>query len=165
MSFHLMRDVLNRSQARPSARLILIALAERADKSGRCWPTIPDLCSRTGLGRTAVFKVLKELERSGTLTITRRHRRANHYQITLPIGVRVRETDATRVRGADSTPRTVGSARRTPTCQGTGQGTGQGRGGAFCALPSGSRPTAAPGPFGGLGPAPHHPFQAGFEGD
>src|SRR5262249_47176486 len=122
MSYHLMVDVLYRSQARPIARLVLVALAERADKSGRCWPTLRKLSTGTGLCRTAVLKALKELESSGARTITRRHRHANRYQITLPVAVRVRQTDSTRVRVADSTPRTVGYAGQTPGVRGTDSG-------------------------------------------
>jgi hypothetical protein len=45
----------------PSAKLILYALASRADDRGRCWPSIGQICRDTGLKRRAVQVHLRRL--------------------------------------------------------------------------------------------------------
>jgi hypothetical protein len=85
MSYRLMAAVLYRSQGRPVERLVLVALAERANtKTGRCWPSVQELCARTRYHRTTVLRALRQLEKRGELAITVRRRRGNLYRITLP---------------------------------------------------------------------------------
>jgi len=80
-----MAAVLYRSQGGPVERLVLVALAERAnEKTGRCWPSVQELCARTRYHRTTVLRALRQLEKRGELAITVRRRRGNLYRITLP---------------------------------------------------------------------------------
>jgi DNA-binding transcriptional regulator YhcF (GntR family) len=85
MSYRLMVAVLYHSQGSAVERLILVALAERANtKTGRCWPSVQELCARTRYHRTTVLRALRQLEKRGELAITVRRRRGNLYRITLP---------------------------------------------------------------------------------
>ena len=57
----------------PLAKLLLIALADRADKdTGQCWPSIARLCEDTEMSRASVTRRLIKLEEQGL--IKRQHR-------------------------------------------------------------------------------------------
>ena len=43
---------------RPSTKLVLLVLAEHADESGKCWPSITRLQQLTGLARSSVAATL-----------------------------------------------------------------------------------------------------------
>lgn len=58
----------------PAPKLVLVALADRADKNGRAWPSVSELQRRTCLSRATVFRRLKELENLGIIQIQQRHR-------------------------------------------------------------------------------------------
>jgi hypothetical protein len=108
MSFPMIKAVLDRSQARKTARLVLIELASLADEAAICFPTVEYLCARTGFHRTTIMRVLGELESDGLLVIERQHRHANRYRISLP------EPGVFRVVESDSTADSLGSHRATP---------------------------------------------------
>lgn len=55
-----------------SAKLVLLALAYRADASGSCYPSAPGIARLTGLNVKTVRTMLKELEKMGLLTIENR---------------------------------------------------------------------------------------------
>jgi hypothetical protein len=113
MSYRLMSEVLSLSQGGPIERLVLIALAERANKTGQCWPSLDDIGARTGLGRTAICAALGRLERRGELRRKRRRRQSTLYTIRLPaeaLGVREADVKGTVLK---STSRRKKSARRT----------------------------------------------------
>lgn len=55
-----------------SAKLVLLALAYRADASGSCYPSAPGIARLTGLNVKTVRSTLKELEKMGLLTIENR---------------------------------------------------------------------------------------------
>jgi Helix-turn-helix domain len=59
--------VLSRSRAELGARLLLVALAARANAAGECWPSLADLAARTTLTRRGVRFALRRLERLGEL--------------------------------------------------------------------------------------------------
>jgi hypothetical protein len=46
----------------PSAKAVLIALADHADERGHCWPSIDLLARKTELNRTTVIRSLQRLE-------------------------------------------------------------------------------------------------------
>ncbi|WP_425412328.1 helix-turn-helix domain-containing protein [Leisingera methylohalidivorans] len=50
-------------------RLIMLALADHADDEGRCYPSIPRLCQRTGLGERAVQTNIRKLQAQGYVEI------------------------------------------------------------------------------------------------
>lgn len=53
----------------PTERLIMLALADHADDSGRCYPSISRLASRTGLSERALRTNIRSLEAQGYLRI------------------------------------------------------------------------------------------------
>lgn len=56
----------------PSTKLLLVALADFADDSGVCWPSVDTLAARTGLGRSTVLRHIASLDSSGLLVRGRR---------------------------------------------------------------------------------------------
>jgi len=72
-----------RSESRNGARLVMLALADRADDKGLAWPSIADLAERTRLSPRAVQKGITALVESGELEVDNgggRHR-SNRYRI------------------------------------------------------------------------------------
>lgn len=61
--------VRERSRARNSARLLLFALADRANEKGESWPSVETLMRDTRLSRGGVFHATKEAERLGELRV------------------------------------------------------------------------------------------------
>lgn len=58
---------------------ILIALADRANKAGYCYPSIEDTVFRIGLSERTVIRSVIELEELGLLAVIRETGRANKY--------------------------------------------------------------------------------------
>ncbi|KQT17710.1 hypothetical protein ASG40_16955 [Methylobacterium sp. Leaf399] len=61
-----------RQRVRATCRVVLTALADRADKHGRCWPSQATLAEETGLAVRTVRLVLAELQVANVITRTRR---------------------------------------------------------------------------------------------
>jgi len=53
----------------PTARLVLLALADHADDTGRCYPSIARLCRRTGLSERAAQTNIKKMVDAGYIRI------------------------------------------------------------------------------------------------
>lgn len=108
-------------QMPPSPKAVLISLADNANDAGVCWPSIPKICERTCLGRTAVINAIKWLEEVGLLTADRSNGRHTTYQIELSaLKQGALFEDAKPVREANRSGRRTGpagvpnqSARRT----------------------------------------------------
>jgi hypothetical protein len=84
MSWRAVQIVLEHSQARGVARLVLIAIAERMRTPGSAaWPAFPDIMRRTGVSRRSVVRALATLERQGELSVERHRGRPNHYRLRL----------------------------------------------------------------------------------
>lgn len=58
-----------KSESRNGARLVMLALADRADDDGRAWPSIDDLSERTRLSPRAVQKGIAALVEMGELEV------------------------------------------------------------------------------------------------
>lgn len=67
MSIRLINKVFESETLGPTERLIMLALADHADESGRCYPSIHRLCKRTGLKERSVQANLKKLSDQGYL--------------------------------------------------------------------------------------------------
>ena len=65
----------------PTAKSVLVALADYSDDEGRCWPSIAGVCGFTCLSERAVRNAVRELERIGVLVSDRASGRPNHYVI------------------------------------------------------------------------------------
>ncbi len=73
---------------KPCPKSVLVALANRADEDGYCWPGIGDLQLRTGWGVRSIQTALHELEGAGLLRISPRFlatgtQTSNLYQLVL----------------------------------------------------------------------------------
>lgn len=83
MSIKVTNWVWARSESRNGARLVMLALADRADDNGCSWPSIDDLAERTKLSPRAVQKAIANLVEIGELNVENgggRHR-SNRYRI------------------------------------------------------------------------------------
>jgi DNA-binding IclR family transcriptional regulator len=61
-------------------KFVLIMLANYADESGKCWPSVETLCQDTGMSRAAVHKALAKLTKRGLLSRAKRFK--NNLQTT-----------------------------------------------------------------------------------
>jgi len=71
-------------------RLVLIALADRADDEGHCWPSAAWLARKCGLNERSVRRHLVTLEDQGLLQRERRHRANGElgvYDYSLPVEI------------------------------------------------------------------------------
>lgn len=69
-------------QMPPTPKAVLISLADNANDHGICWPSLPTICERTCLGKTAVIGAVKWLEANNALSIERGASRSNRYTLT-----------------------------------------------------------------------------------
>ena len=86
----------------PVTKIVLLALAERADDSGACWPSLNAIAKHCHISRPTVCSHLDKLETAGLLQRERRIRengsqRSNRYQLALvnPDTVSVKNLDTT----------------------------------------------------------------------
>lgn len=66
----------------PVAKSTLISLADNANDSGHCWPSIPTICARTCYSRRAVINAIAWLESAGALAANRTDGRHTTYTVT-----------------------------------------------------------------------------------
>lgn len=66
----------------PTAKAVLISLADNANDHGECWPSISTIATRTCLTGRSVQRAIAALEASGHLTADRSNGRHNKYVIT-----------------------------------------------------------------------------------
>ena len=117
VSFKVTNWVWARSESRNGARLVMLALADRADDNGLCWPSIDDLAERTKLSPRAVQKAIATLAEIGELQVENgggRHR-SNRYRIVPKPRTSDGFTDEEpRKHDGVSTEETPNSATETP---------------------------------------------------
>lgn len=90
-------------QCSPTAKLVLISLADQANDDGFCWPSVESMIVRTGLSERAIQGALKGLEASRTIMRKRRRHATTVYLVTPHLStapkherVGIAITDATR---------------------------------------------------------------------
>lgn len=71
-------------QMSPTQKAVLISFADNANDEGYCWPSIPAICERTCLGRTAVIEAIRWLESQELVVADRSNGRHTRYVITPP---------------------------------------------------------------------------------
>jgi hypothetical protein len=96
----------------PVAKSVLVSLADNANDSGYCWPSIETICQRTCFGRSAVIDAIKWLEAHEYLIPDRSNGRKTTYRLTPENG---NSAPPKPVRQAD------GCATRTGTPDGLNQ--------------------------------------------
>lgn len=65
----------------PSAKMVLISLADNANDDGYCWPSLERIAQRACLGRSTVIRAIKWLEARGILIANRDNGRKTTYII------------------------------------------------------------------------------------
>ena len=73
----------------PTQKLILLALADRADENNRCWPSISRLTTDTGFDRKAIYRAIEALAAKGLLASHKDAGKPNIYTLQ---GVKNRES-------------------------------------------------------------------------
>ncbi|APW37146.1 hypothetical protein RD110_08000 [Rhodoferax koreense] len=66
----------------PTAKAVLISMADQANDAGLCWPSIDTISERTCVSRRAVIDALKWLESSHALSADRSNGRHTKYMLT-----------------------------------------------------------------------------------
>ena len=67
MSVHYSSSVWSADIGDPVAKLVLLKLADNANDSGACWPSIATVCRETGLSERTVQRKMAYLEEHGFL--------------------------------------------------------------------------------------------------
>lgn len=75
MSNFLLNQAWSVTVSSPTAKLVLVRLADRADAEGVCWPTQATLQAETQLSESTVRRALAELIRDGHVSVVHRSRR------------------------------------------------------------------------------------------
>jgi hypothetical protein len=65
-------------------KIVLLALADRADEKGMCWPSIGWLVARTSMSERGVQKTIRTLEELGLLERQNWSGRSNRFVLNLP---------------------------------------------------------------------------------
>lgn len=84
-------------------KMVMLALADQANDSGECYPSISVIAQRCSMGVRTVFEVLADLEQWGCLTKVARAGRSTVYTVTDPCAWRT-PAPAAPLRMAHTTP-------------------------------------------------------------
>ena len=68
MSIAAYEAVWERSKSKGSQRLVMLSLAEHADETGSCWPSIKRISERTNVSKRQVIRALSELVGMGEIS-------------------------------------------------------------------------------------------------
>ena len=89
-------------KCRPSHKLVLLSLADRAGESHECYPSIRRLVADTGLDRETIMDAISIMESMGILQVIRTNGKQNAYKL---LGV------SSRHEKHESAPEPVGETR------------------------------------------------------
>ena len=106
MSIQAVAWVLEHSESRQAPRLVLLAIANHADATGRnAWPSVEQIAREARVGRSTVFECLPKLVELGELKITpggRGPRSTNVYQIQMEgSGIQTPESEIRTHKGSE----------------------------------------------------------------
>lgn len=87
MSIRIMSLVWDKSKHKGSALLLMLALADHADDTGKCWPGMSSLAKKTRMGRRNVVKLMERIEQSGEVVVEKRGNQSasNRYRINVQL--------------------------------------------------------------------------------
>lgn len=80
MSYQATAWASNQQVGNPARKLLLMILAEHADKHGYCWPSQGLLAKKTGMSLDTVQRQTKKLRDDGFLSVTRPPKRRGQWQ-------------------------------------------------------------------------------------
>ena len=82
---HLLNAVWKADYGDPSRKLVMLCLADMANKDGVCWPSVATIAKRCNLTKSPILRHLKALQDSGHITITHQFKdgskTSNRYQV------------------------------------------------------------------------------------
>src|SRR5262249_38352716 len=73
MSIRAINWAFKQQVGKPSAKLVLVTLADHADADGKCWPSLRTIAARTELSRDTILRSVRLLESKGFLRVVHRH--------------------------------------------------------------------------------------------
>ena len=88
MSFTVSRWAWQQQAEKSTSKLLLLALADRADDNGYSFPSVPRLSFDTGLNPKTITTALTHLEQLGLLLVHRIRGQQNSYQLLIASGVK-----------------------------------------------------------------------------
>lgn len=71
---------------RPAPKLVLLALADRANAAGECWPSTARLAKDTGLYRETIHAAIQQMEAGKIIQVSRSNGRGNIYKLLIEPG-------------------------------------------------------------------------------
>ncbi|MBU2571176.1 MAG: helix-turn-helix domain-containing protein [Gammaproteobacteria bacterium] len=77
------------------AKAVLIALADRADDAGFCYPSMTDLAKRSGLSSRSVIRAVDKLSALDKIEIVRQKGVTNHYFLKAKLSTETSDTNDT----------------------------------------------------------------------
>lgn len=83
MSIAALRWAFQLEMRDPTAKAVLIALADHANDDGKCWPSVARLCLFTSLADRTVRRALRRLSAEGLITLVERSNQTS--VVTLPV--------------------------------------------------------------------------------
>jgi len=89
MSHEAVAWALDQVRVKPAAKLVLVCLAERANRTGSsCHPGLTELARRTGMSRARVVEAIRTLEKIGAIqvhrcAVTAKRRGVNRYELAV----------------------------------------------------------------------------------
>lgn len=86
-------------QIRPTQKLVLLSLADRADEVHECHPSIARLVADTGLYRETIMEAISAMEQAGILAVDRCNGRGSRYRL---IGVSGRHDQSVKADQSNS---------------------------------------------------------------
>jgi len=81
MSFKLTALMLDHGPSDPLAKLVALALCDRADENGICWPSRSDLRARTGAADATITRKLRALESAGFIQRRQRFNNSSVFRV------------------------------------------------------------------------------------
>jgi Helix-turn-helix domain len=81
MSWHYFRHAVTTSPAKGSAYTVHLILADHADDTGLCWPSVPTLAQECRMSKSAVYAALTDLEALGVVGRIRSPGKRTRYRL------------------------------------------------------------------------------------
>lgn len=98
-------------KVRPTQKLVLLSLADRADEKHQCHPSIARLEADTGLYRETIMEAIAAMEEAGILAVDRSHGRGNRYRLLGVVGRHDQSAKSDQLNGENQYGKPVGKNR------------------------------------------------------
>ena len=103
MSIEIVSWALNQvTNITATQKSVLIALADRSDVNGYCYPSYDDICKRSCATRNTVSMALKHFESIGILKKNKRYNKSTIYQLIVS-STKINTTSSTKINTTSST--------------------------------------------------------------